>query len=145
MINKIQLQLDENMKVQRREWEDICSYLKLHSVELYKVYKALSVVDEWLVNTVVCHNSIDLSYAGDRHVLSGIFKAFRTMGYEPGSRPTKGDSEHSCYFDKTAGIFPRFYLNFSSTKCRRIKVGTEMVKQTIYETVCDEEIADVSE
>lgn len=30
------------------------------------------------------------------------------------------------------------YFQFSSTQCRRVKVGTEMVEREVYETVCDE-------
>jgi hypothetical protein len=30
------------------------------------------------------------------------------------------------------------YFQFSSTQCRRVKVGTETVEQDVYETVCDE-------
>lgn len=30
------------------------------------------------------------------------------------------------------------YFQFSSTACRRVKVGTQTVEQDVYETVCDE-------
>lgn len=32
----------------------------------------------------------------------------------------------------------RWYLSFSSSVCRRVKVGTRTVEQDVYETVCDE-------
>jgi hypothetical protein len=32
----------------------------------------------------------------------------------------------------------RIWLAFSSTVCRRVKIGTKTVEQDVYETVCDE-------
>lgn len=32
------------------------------------------------------------------------------------------------------------YFQFSSTACRRVKVGTKTVEQDVYETVCDESL-----
>jgi hypothetical protein len=47
-------------------------------------------------------------------------------GFNKIARMGDGDTELTLYFQ------------FSSTQCRRVKIGTEMVEREIYETVCDE-------
>jgi hypothetical protein len=79
---------------------------------------------------------VNLYVSGGADVLKEIFHAFRKLGYEPSSRPeAKPQSNFSCYFRQDGK--PTFYLSFSSTLCRRVKVGTKMQEIDVYETVCE--------
>jgi hypothetical protein len=82
-------------------------------------------------------DEVDVSIAGDRHTLNAIFSAFRGRGYEPSSRPSdKPESTFSCRWEHPDHDC-RFWLFFTSTKCTRVKVGTETREVDIYETVCE--------
>lgn len=113
-------------------------YLRDNLEELEKLEAFLSPVSGWLIHTTFDYSgrSIDLHYSGDKFVLQGIFAALRKADYEPSSRPQKDElSSFSTYFSKADA--PRLWISFSSTKCRRVQVGTKMVEQPVYETVCD--------
>ena len=79
---------------------------------------------------------VNFYVSGGADVLKEIFRAFRKLHYEPSSRPeAKPQSNFSCYFHLDGK--PTFYLSFSSTLCRRVKVGTKMQEVDVYETVCE--------
>jgi len=88
--------------------------------------------------TIYFPNSLDVAISGDRHTLAAAVRIFRTHGFSTSnSPPKKGDSQWSAFYTK-ADCELRFYLSFSSSVCRRVKVGTRTVEQDVYETVCDE-------
>lgn len=79
---------------------------------------------------------INLSFAGDGEKLKTVWGHMRRAGFNTTTRPAKGDTEFNAFWHQEgfAGIF----MMFSSTMCRRVKVGTKMVEQAIYETQCGE-------
>lgn len=82
-------------------------------------------------------DEVDISIAGDRCTLKAIFTALRGLGYEPSSRPgDEPQSTFSCRWDHPDHEC-RFWLFFTSNKCTRVKVGTEMKEVDIYEMVCE--------
>ena len=82
-------------------------------------------------------NSIDISVAGDYAILKAVFAAFLKAGYKPDNRPTEEKlSSFTTYFTHPKREL-RFYLYFTSTLCRRIKIGTKMQEVAVYETVCE--------
>jgi len=88
-------------------------------------------------SATVSGDCFDLSVTGDKHVLEAIFGIFRKLGYEPDSRPGEEPATtFSCYWDHPE-LEARFWLYFTSTVCTRKKIGTKMVQQDIYETVCE--------
>lgn len=79
---------------------------------------------------------INFYVSGSVATMKEIFRGFRKLGYEPSKRPTvKPESNFTCYFSQTDK--PTFYLSFSSTVCKRVKVGTETIERDIYEVVCE--------
>lgn len=90
-----------------------------------------------VVRANLSFEEVDVSVAGDRHTLNGIFSIFRKLGYEPTDRPKSApEASFHCRWDH-ADHSTRFWLSFSSTKCTRVKVGTETREVDIYETVCE--------
>lgn len=77
---------------------------------------------------------IDLSFAGDGDKLGNVWHVLRRAGFEPDKRPQKGDTSF-CTFWRN-GAHAMVWVSFTSTMCRRVQVGTKMVEQPIYETVC---------
>jgi hypothetical protein len=84
----------------------------------------------------LANGDINLAFTGDGIKLSEVWKALRTAGYQPNSRPEKGNS--TFYTGWCQQGYSRIWMSFSSAVCRRVKVGTKMVEQDIYEVQCGE-------
>ena len=111
------------------------AYYHRNKAILEVVAEALKKVN--VTSAAVTTTCFDISIAGDKHTLEAVFAAFRKLGYEPTDRPdNEPKSTFSCYWDHP-DFEARFWLYFSSTKCTRVKVGTEMKEVAIYETVCE--------
>lgn len=81
-------------------------------------------------------DSINLNFAGDGRKLGEVWGLLRKAGYKPNAHPKKGDT--SFYTFWTHDEHAKIWLNFTSTMCRRVQVGTQMVEQPIYEIQCGE-------
>lgn len=79
-------------------------------------------------------NLIYLNISGDKQKFLRIWNLQRRHGIKP-SAPAKGDT--SAYWYAFQGDCPVF-VQFTSTQCRRVQVGTEMKSVPIYETKCEE-------
>ena len=107
--------------------------------EIDKIEVALAGLDEKFVGARIdpTNTSIDLSYSGDAELLHSIFLMLGKIGYRAGTRP--GDlpqTSFNTYFTKE-GVKLRIWLAFTSTVCKRVKIGEEMVKQDIYAISCE--------
>lgn len=81
-------------------------------------------------------NSIDVTLTGDKHKFLALLRVLNRHGLKT-PKIEKGATGLSHFF-YPEGTELSLYVVFSSTVCRRVKVGTKMVEQEIYETVCDE-------
>lgn len=77
---------------------------------------------------------INLSFTGDGARLGEVWAELRRSGYAPNCRPKKGDATFYTHWLKEG--MATFWMSFSSSVCRRVQVGTQMVEQPIYETQC---------
>jgi hypothetical protein len=77
-----------------------------------------------------------VSFAGDGETLGKVWGLFRRNGYQTHSRPAKGDTMFYAFWD-CAG-HAQLFMNFSSTLCKRVQVGTEMKEVPVYKTQCGE-------
>lgn len=82
-------------------------------------------------------NSIDVRLIGDKHKFLALLRVLGKHGMRP-PKIEKGATgfSHFWYPDEMPGL--QIYISFSSTVCRRVKTGTKMVEQDVFETVCDE-------
>ena len=79
---------------------------------------------------------VNVAFTGDGPKLTEVWKALRAAGYQPNNRPKKGESTfYSHWFQEG---YSTVWMNFSSSVCRRVQVGTKMVEQPIYEVQCGE-------
>lgn len=81
---------------------------------------------------------IDVSFAGDSHKFSAVVRVLRTNGFTTKQpAPKAGQAEWHGYYANPK-VDTKVWLYFTSSVCRRIKIGTKMVEQDVYETVCGE-------
>ena len=79
---------------------------------------------------------ITVTMTGDKEKLAKAFRILRGAGFTfTAERPKKGDSSWYAFFHH-ADCDTTLFLNFTSSVCRRVKVGTEMKEVDIYETQC---------
>src|ERR1700677_367322 len=81
-------------------------------------------------------SDVDLQFSGDAPKLAAVVRILRTSGFETTSpRPKQGDTTWSArYVHPECGV--NIWLYFTSSVCKRVKVGTKMVEQDVYETQC---------
>jgi len=128
----------DRMEDRKKQIEEGFEFLQRHQAEIHEVDEGLLDLNQWFIKAEpdFSNKAIDLSFAGDKHVLDGIFGAFRKLGYNPSSRPgQKPQSYFSCFWTNPDKQI-KYWMTFTSTQCTRIKVGTKMVEQDIFETVC---------
>lgn len=90
-------------------------------------------------------NDVDVSFTGDAHKLAGVVRILRTSGFETTSgRPKPGDTSWYAYYSHPE-VTVKVWLNFTSSVCRRVKVGSKMVEQDIYEVQCGDISAEITE
>lgn len=83
-------------------------------------------------------SDLNLHVSGDTHRLAAIVRALRTRGFKSQSdAPEKGKSSWYARF-RHEDCSTDIWLAFSSTVCRRVKVGTKLEEVDVYDTVCDE-------
>lgn len=96
-------------------------------------------------NIFPLEDSLDVTITGDVHVLTETMRILYRHGLtEPTSKPVAKQPSYSAYFNQKGydGNTPRVWLSFSSSVCRRVKVGTKTIEQDVYEVVCGETIVE---
>lgn len=78
--------------------------------------------------------------AGDKEKFLQLVRCHRRHGFKP-VMPEKGATQA---FWRITGYDIGFgmYFSFTSTVCHRVKVGTQMVEQDVYETHCESIVPD---
>lgn len=81
--------------------------------------------------------SLDIRFTGDGELFRRVWKLVRSIGFEPNSRPLAGAQAEFCTFwHHSDPRYSRIWLQFSSSICRAVKVGTKLVEEPIYEISC---------
>lgn len=128
------------------------------SLEWYgKQILAWSRVRAQLEPTVLAFDKLDVSVTfngesnlyvaahGDKKRLADVIRVLRTNGWNTGTKPAEGSPEYRAVFNieptEDAPLAPSgsVQLSFTSSVCRRVRVGTQMVEQDIYEVRCGDD------
>ncbi|MCK4900200.1 MAG: hypothetical protein KAS38_15575 [Anaerolineales bacterium] len=127
--------IEADIKSDKKYYRDKRQYFEDHREDVLTVATELKLGNA-LIRAQSTADSIDLHISGTAQELKQCFRAFRTLGYAPSSRPTETKlASFTCMFthpDKKV----QFWINFTSTVCKRVKIGTEMIESNVYETVC---------
>jgi hypothetical protein len=100
--------------------------------DLFRRLEELDIEPDFCVRS----GDINLNFSGDGLKLAEVWKVLRRAGYKTELHPKKGESTFYTYWKQEG--FATFWMNFSSSVCRRVQVGTKMVETPIYETQCGE-------
>ncbi len=128
--------VEESIKYDIDTLENKQEFLKENRSAIVTIAKAMLKLERNITTFYVDEFSLNISVHGDKHVLTAAFSGLRKLGYNPGTRPEANQVSYYARFDIESGACP-VYLNFSSTSCRRVKIGTEMKSMDVYETVCE--------
>lgn len=85
-------------------------------------------------------DSLDFQAVGDRNVFLTFLRELRKLGYKPDSNaPETKQPIWSSFFNSPR--YPiRIWLHFTSTVCRRVKVGQKTELVDVFEVVCDDSV-----
>jgi hypothetical protein len=79
---------------------------------------------------------LSINFTGDAKALADVVRALRNSGWDTKSdKPKPGDTSWQAYYTKEDCKVDVF-LWFSSSVCRKVKVGTKLVEQDVYEVQC---------
>ena len=83
----------------------------------------------------------DVRFTGDKKKLISVLRIVRKYGFEiNGERTQEGNPEWYSYVRHPDCQAP-VWIAFTSSVCRRVKVGTKMIEQDVYEVRCEDEAA----
>ena len=90
-----------------------------------------------VMRVAVDGDTLDVNFTGDRFALQAAWGNLRRLGFNTTSKAESGKSGYNGFWDHEESD-ARLWISFTSSKCRTVQIGTKMVEQPIYETVCDE-------
>lgn len=125
-----------NLRKEKKEAKKRRQFFKVNEPDIAALIAEIDLSTTSSARMDCDENDVNFYVTGAAPALKELFRGFRKLGYEPSKRPgVKPESQFTCYFEQTDK--PTFYLSFSSTVCRRVKVGTETIERDIYEVVCE--------
>ncbi len=85
-------------------------------------------------------SSIEIPFTGDGDRLAEVWGLLRRAGWKLASNPPKkGDTSFSgIWAHQSDKRLADLWVSFTSTACRRVQIGTQMVEQPVYEVQCGE-------
>lgn len=122
--------IEQQQKV--KKWSAAFQQTVKSRPDLFRRFEELDIDLDFCLRT----GDINLNFTGDGDRLAEVWKELRRNGYAPNSRPKKGES--SFYTHWLQDGLSTFWMNFSSSVCRRVKTGTKTVEVDVYETQCGE-------
>ncbi len=98
--------------------------------------------DESVLYVSPARNRVAFTVRGDGELLAQAIRFFRTRGWvSQTEKPKPNSADYSCEFTHSEKVNePRLALHWTSTVCKMVQVGTKMVEQPVYETVCAEPV-----
>jgi len=138
--NVIELAIDSaeyDWKDAKRNRKSVLKFIEDYADEIGRVISGSEILLEWLIRAEIdaSSNCLDLSYSGDKLVLQGIYKVFRKLGYQSETRPQENEPTFTSFWNHPESDM-KIWLRFTSTVCKRVKIGTKTVEEDIYETRC---------
>lgn len=126
-------QVETSVSNLERAAVQVRDYYKTHELQIIALLANVESLP--VLRASIDTTSMDLSIAGDKEVLKQTWNKLRTMGYETSEVPEEDSTGFSCWWYKEDE--PTIWLSFSSTVCKRVKVGTETQEVDVYEVQCE--------
>ncbi len=135
-MSELLSEIKADIRKAKREWKQQRELFKEYEADIREIVNEIDLSKASSARMSCDTEDVNFYVSGNTEVLKEVFRTFRKLRYEPSSRPeAKPQTNFSCYFHQDGK--PTFYLSFSSTLCKRVKVGTKMQEVDIYETVCE--------
>ena len=128
--------IQEANRTARNHVKRTTAIIKRDSKRVAQVLKALMKAGINVTNVNIDSNSYNIYITGSRADLDIMFGVLRRAGLTPRSRPQEKEPVYTTWWNWEDGN--NVWISFSSTSCRRMKVGTEMKEVDVYETVCED-------
>ena len=113
-------------------------YFNNNREELQRVTELLLQTSAKFIRIEPNRTDMDLGFTGDQEAFKELWGALRSAGYKPTTRPEKDElftDFYTTFINEETDL--KIWLDFSSTICKRVKTGTKMVEQPIYEVQCE--------
>ena len=84
--------------------------------------------------------NLDISVTGNKDTFLAVWKVLRAAGYDHSKIVDEKFATWDGFFrhdSENTDEFPNIWVSFSSTICKRVKVGTKMEEVPVYEIQCD--------
>ena len=127
-------QLNDKLRQKREHLKKIREAIRANSEKLQAV---LADFVEIGAEPTLDSDWIYITVTGDKHKFLQFCRAMRKHGFEL-PKIEKGATSFTKLHFLGEACELTLYFCFSSTQCRRVKVGTKMVEQEVFEVVCDE-------
>lgn len=119
-----------------RNWEA----LVLQTLETHEaVFDSFMQDERYTLRFNSYAEDIEISFSGKATDLQEFWRRMRLLGYKPSIRPS--NSELMTYFGAfwTKEGYARVWMYFTSSVCKRVKIGEETVTETrdVYEIRCE--------
>ena len=130
------LALEDKRRSAQRVLEK-AAYTIREAAPLFVALEALEIDIRFDANSSL---SIEIPFTGDGDRLTEVWGLLRRAGWKLISdHPKKGDTSFSgIWTHQSDSRLGDLYMWFSSTACRRVQVGVQMVEQPVYEVQCGE-------
>jgi len=88
-------------------------------------------------NSTAC---IEIPFTGNGERLAEVWGLLRRAGWKLASNPPKKDDTtfNGIWAHQSDKRFADLWVSFTSTSCRRVQIGTQLVEQPVYEVQCGE-------
>lgn len=106
------------------------------------VLPIVSAMVEIGAEPVMCANDVTFRLTGGKGKLVKAIRILRTGGYNSYStKPRAGDTTWMGKFERPDSL--NLWLQFTSTACRRVQVGTKLQEVPVYEVVCGDDLEQI--
>ena len=125
--------IENRLKEQAEDLKKNKDFWKVHKALLKPVIKALEAkeIEPWIAN-----GWFYISFSGDKHKLADVVRVLRTNGFSTTSDKPEPNSTSWYALYKNPSMSGYVCLNFSSSVCQRVQVGTKMEEVPVYEVRC---------
>lgn len=128
--------IDSDLAYYQRQYEHRREYYVTHRDHIEMLLADFPHAEN--TTPTVDTTSLDIAVHGDKEVLRDVMAYLFKHGLHPNEKPEENETNYATYwYPQYPEITFKVWLNFTSTVCKRVQVGTETVERPIYEVQCD--------
>ena len=136
------------MQEANKSHRDRMGYIKVYARLFTAILRDMLRNKVNIVHADIGWHTLNVSVSGDYEMLLRTMRVLRSYGLNAQKRPAEGEASYYAYWESkyneddfdlvvpTEYLDARIFLNFSSTQCERVKVGTRLEEVPVYETRC---------